>query len=370
MTGKGEKMTDQGEMLNSPVLEIDTYHDFWQYPDFSSISKEEVTENELCFDRGLTGFGKEILLEDVYFWYGNFRSASRKLFPVSTSGSHIQMTFSLQSRTSYFLEISTQPFVRFKQHQHNLLLLPKQKMFVQYVPDQETEVFSINTTTNFFFNNLPANHPVYQHFKLGIIEKIPVFLSQRNLPVTPKMIAILFEILHNTYSGYHKSLFIKAKVIELLAQQFEQYELLPVPDITSAIKKEDVDKMHLAREILIDNIEEPLSIKDLAHQIGTNEFNLKKYFKEVYGVTVFGYLHDYRMQQSKELLFQENSKIAEVAQKMGYKHATHFTAAFKKHFGYLPTKIRFGLLHLFHAVEYLIELGTALMETMPTEAGV
>ncbi|WP_221394666.1 AraC family transcriptional regulator [Dyadobacter sp. NIV53] len=236
-------------------------------------------------------------------------------------------------------------------------------MLVQWHPGEETEGFAINITPDFFFNNLPETHPLYSHFQSGIDEVLPAFMSQRNLPVTPRMISTLFEILNCTYSGYHKSLFVKAKVIELLALQFEQYEQLPVPDIASAPKQEDIEKMHLARQILIDNIETPLSLKDLAHQIGTNEFNLKKYFKEVFGTTVFGYLHETRMEKSREQLCQDGNKIAEIAQRMGYKHATHFTAAFKKYYGYLPNKIRIVLINLFQITEYLIELGTELIES-------
>jgi AraC-like DNA-binding protein len=235
-------------------------------------------------------------------------------------------------------------------------------MLMRWHPDEESEAFCINLSPDFFFNYLPEEHPLYEHFQSGIKHVLPAFLSNRNLPLTPKIIATLFEILNCTYAGYHKSLFVKAKVIELIALQFDQYEQLPVPDITSTIKTEDVEKMHLAREILLENLEAPLSLKDLAHRVGTNEYNLKKYFKEVFGMTVFGYLHDVRMQQSREELTVPDNKIADIAQRIGYKHATHFTAAFKKHFGFLPTKFRIGLLNLFHFSEYFVEAFSELME--------
>ena len=69
------------------------------------------------------------------------------------------------------------------------------------------------------------------------------------------------------------------------------------------------------------------------------------------------------MEKAKEQLCQEGSKIAEVAQRMGYKHATHFTAAFKKYYGYVPNKIRIALIHLIQVGEYLIELGMELVES-------
>lgn len=329
----------------------------WQFPDFTTLTKDAIIENHIDYnDAYRNGFGKEILLDGIYFWYGQFRVTSRKPMLVNTSSSHVQINFCMQNTTSYFADSLVKSFVRFKPHQHNLMLLPQRQMLVQWPTDVETELFSINITPEFFFATLPETHPLSRHFQEGIELRLPAFFSLRNLPVTPRMIAILFEILHCAYSGYHKSLFIKAKVIELLALQFEQYEHLPLPDITTSLKQDDIAKMHLARQILVENLEMPLSIKALAQQVGTNDYSLKKYFKEVFGTTVFGYLHDLRMAKAKEQLAEEGSKISEVAKKMGYKYATHFTAAFKKYYGFLPNKMRIGLLHVWHFSELLAEI--------------
>ncbi|MCF2446569.1 AraC family transcriptional regulator [Dyadobacter sp. CY345] len=355
ITNKNEAFRETAEPKQESVQS-------WEYPDFTLMQRDEIIENNLEFDNDyIRGTGKEILLQGVHFWYGKFQVTSRKPLLIDTSGSHIQMNFCLQNVTTYLSESFTKPFVRFKPYQHNLLLLPQRKMTIQWQPNLESETFSINISPEFFFHNLPENHALYKHFQEGIREVMPAFLSSRNLPVTSRMISTLFEILHCQYIGYHKILFVKAKVIELLALQFEQYEQLPLPDITSGLKDEDVLKMHLAKEILVENLEAPLSIKDLAHRVGTNEYSLKKYFKEVFGTTVFGYLHDFRMEKSKQELVAEGCKISDVAQRMGYKHATHFTAAFKKYYGFLPNKMRLGLLNLLHFSDYALELLTEIM---------
>ncbi|WP_221394665.1 hypothetical protein [Dyadobacter sp. NIV53] len=98
----------------------------WHYPDFTKIKKEQITENSIEYnDEFRIGFGKELILKDVYIWYGKFCARSKKRMLVLSSGPHIQMNFSLQNATTYFTEILPRPFVRFKPHQHNLLLLPK-----------------------------------------------------------------------------------------------------------------------------------------------------------------------------------------------------------------------------------------------------
>jgi AraC-like DNA-binding protein len=40
-----------------------------------------------------------------------------------------------------------------------------------------------------------------------------------------------------------------------------------------------------------------------------------------------------------KLLLKEGKPVREVAFEVGYKNAHHFTTAFKKKFGYLPSKI-------------------------------
>ena len=364
VTAEENIKTNQGEANRANPEESLMKNISWAFPDFAGLKKDDLMANQLTYsDEYSEGIGQEIALEGIYLWYGKFRANSPDPIVIDTSGSHIQMNFCLQNTMTYLPESGVKPFVRFKAYQHNLLLLPKRKMAVKWLPDNEIEVFCINLSTEFFFNNLPENHSLRNHFQAGIRHILPAFLSTRNLPVTSKMIAALFEILNCQYAGYHKVLFVKAKVIELMALQFEQYEQMPAPDITSSLKEEDIEKMHLAREILVENVEAPLSMKDLAHQIGTNEFNLKKYFKEVFGTTVFGYLHDFRMEKSKEQLCQEGCKISDIAQRMGYKHATHFTAAFKKYYGFLPTKMRIGLFHLYHLAEYAAGLIGELQES-------
>ncbi|GAB3894379.1 helix-turn-helix transcriptional regulator [Spirosoma agri] len=60
--------------------------------------------------------------------------------------------------------------------------------------------------------------------------------------------------------------------------------------------------------------------------------------------TVFGYLNQFKMEKAKDLLTAGQTKISAIARSLGYKHATHFTAAFKKYFGFLPHKIKMSVL--------------------------
>jgi AraC-like DNA-binding protein len=45
------------------------------------------------------------------------------------------------------------------------------------------------------------------------------------------------------------------------------------------------------------------------------------------------------MEKAKELILEKNYNIAETSYSVGYKHAQHFTVAFKKMYGYLPSEL-------------------------------
>lgn len=95
----------------------------------------------------------------------------------------------------------------------------------------------------------------------------------------------------------------------------------------------------MAKEIILARLHDPLSLPDLAQQIGTNERYLKDHFKTMFGTTVFGFIHDVRMDRARELLGQGDKSVAQVARLLGYKHASHFSSVFKKQFGVTPKEV-------------------------------
>lgn len=135
-----------------------------------------------------------------------------------------------------------------------------------------------------------------------------------------------------------KEYFLDALGMKFLGHYFEHQETIHV-DCTH-IQRGHIDKMHQVKQIIDQNMQETLSIAELAKQVGTNEAYLKKQFKETFGTTIYGYTLQRRMEYAKNLLLQSEFTITDIAYQIGYKHATHFTAAFKKYYGQLPNHFR------------------------------
>lgn len=160
-----------------------------------------------------------------------------------------------------------------------------------------------------------------------------LFNSTIQISIASKIIDQIKKIKHPTHIQLY---LIKSKFYELLSLLYSSNQNNEdEASKLSEFKEDDIAKLNIARSIIEKDIKNPCSLIELAHEVGLNDFKLKKGFKELFGNTVFGYLHELRMQLSFDLL-RQNHKVNEVAYMVGYKNAHHFTAAFKKKYGLLP----------------------------------
>ncbi|NJP11476.1 MAG: helix-turn-helix transcriptional regulator [Leptolyngbyaceae cyanobacterium RU_5_1] len=107
-------------------------------------------------------------------------------------------------------------------------------------------------------------------------------------------------------------------------------------DRDPSLKPDDIDRIYYARKILLQNLGHPPSLMELARAVGMNDRKLKEGFRQVFGTTVFGCLHDYRMEQARSLLRERQLNVKQVARVVGYASPTSFHAAFCKRFGMTP----------------------------------
>jgi AraC-like DNA-binding protein len=104
----------------------------------------------------------------------------------------------------------------------------------------------------------------------------------------------------------------------------------------------DREKIVRSREILLQHIGEPITIKELSRKVAINECYLKKGFKELFGTTIFDFYQSQRMEHARYLLYEKGLSVTEVSMMLGYSSISHFSTAFKKHTGLKPCEL---LLH-------------------------
>lgn len=87
------------------------------------------------------------------------------------------------------------------------------------------------------------------------------------------------------------------------------------------------------------NINNTITIEDLAHYSNTSVANLKKIFKKYTGNGAIHHFNMLKLEHSKEFL-KNDVPISEIAYTLSYSSQNHFAQSFKRAFGITPTQYK------------------------------
>jgi AraC-like DNA-binding protein len=302
-----------------------------------TLYKKEKGYSEHTISTG-KGFYKDFHFKGIHIGYAHFLFEEKTKISFTNETETLKMHFVLRGNTLMSSVIPLQTHA-FESYRHNLIYSPKTKTNWEWQTDIELQLFEVSIKTDFLKKYVSKEDPLIAKFIDAIEKQLPSCLTNENLITTSEMIGIIKEITDCERENIYKEMFIEAKIIQLLLLQLEQLCCNNCLE-KCQLKKSDTHKMYLVRDIILNNLKQPLSLKELANQVGTNEFTLKKGFKTVFGSTVFGFINDIKMEKAQNLLTKQELTITQVAELVGYKNATHFTTAFKKKYGTLPSALK------------------------------
>jgi len=308
------------------------------YPDAFQTDKQFCMEREYKADHlMLEGSYKEVFFEGVHIGYGDFKLPRTTLLHFDTDMETIEMHFALEGRArAHSKEFSKE--AGFKTNQHNLIYAREFKGAIEWCGEQDMKVFEVNLWPSFFEKYLPDGG-LFDLFRENIKKKQASFLTPHNYPITPQMMTLIHQIINCNRAGHFKRMFLESHVIELLMLQLEQIDNHNC-DVFCAANKHHQEKLYAVREILSQQFSGDFTLNSLAQQVGTNEFTLKKGFKELFGTSVFGYWHQLKMEEARTLLTEGIMNVSEVSERVGYKNPQHFSTAFKRYYGCSPSELR------------------------------
>jgi len=155
----------------------------------------------------------------------------------------------------------------------------------------------------------------------------------------PSTVAIqkcVADMIHCSYFGSMKRLYMESKALEFLAL-FGESDAYGSVAGSMMLRRDDISKLQQAYALVQQHFEQPLSIRELAKRIGMNEFKLKKGFRELFDMTIFELVRQKRMEKALWYLDVARLNVGEAAVSVGYSNASHFTTAFRKHYGCNPS---------------------------------
>lgn len=91
-----------------------------------------------------------------------------------------------------------------------------------------------------------------------------------------------------------------------------------------------------AGKMLLSDFSSTPDMESIASSCGASYSYLRKYFPKVFGMSMYRYFHEHRMEHARKLLLSGRANVTEAAYQTGYTHLGHFSAEYRKYFGILP----------------------------------
>ena len=89
-------------------------------------------------------------------------------------------------------------------------------------------------------------------------------------------------------------------------------------------------RLRRVQEFINENLEEDLSLAELAEVADLSQFHFARAFRKSTGQTPQQYLMQQRIERAKQLLSKNDLPIVEISLRTGFKNQSHFTTLFRK----------------------------------------
>lgn len=158
----------------------------------------------------------------------------------------------------------------------------------------------------------------------------------RSITASTGLMVVANQLLAPSASSNTQPLFLSGVCLQFLALAIDNlYKYLEHGHIIR-LEKKDVAILEKVKKYLEHNIANTPSIDELCKKFYINSFKLKKGFKQIYGMTISGYIQYYRLYYAYNCFIKGDTNVSECAWKVGYTNVSHFIAAFRRQFGFTP----------------------------------
>ena len=200
---------------------------------------------------------------------------------------------------------------------------------------QRARVFGITLLPSFF----ERYGGIVEDDSLGMLRRfLEPGVHLERLPRSQRIVDLANASLDEPYGGTLRTLFRESQALRFTIEIAALLE--HEGQVIRRIGRRPYDRACQAREILDRSLVKPPKVLDLARELGVNVATLQANFKATFGTTVFGYVRSRRLEMGRVLIREHGLGVAEAGYRVGFASAAAFTAAYRRHFGRLPSAER------------------------------
>lgn len=300
----------------------------------SYFSEEEHSE----FKEGVTGSVKEIHVNHAFVLFQDYNNIHSENYTLRVVQNHpvFLLQFVIEGEFTFSLNENMCMEFNLNKNMYNLFYIPASKYVYKYL-NHKKRVLNIYFTESFLKRKMGEtfikNSKIYQKAKK---DNQHCSFFNRGLLLNRQIRNIVNEFLNCSFDGITKQSYLESKLTELVLIALLSNDST---NTTNSLRKEDRENLIRIENYIRTHLKEELSIEKLSLLAGFNTSKFKSVFKQVYGMPVFKYITSLRIEKATQLILKHDYNISQASYEVGYKNPQHFTVAFKKKLGYLPSQL-------------------------------
>ena len=153
------------------------------------------------------------------------------------------------------------------------------------------------------------------------------------------MAGSFLQMLNCDYPARARRLFLEGKFMEILSRIIARG--LPAEENGgNGGDAFELERIRMIPGILMERINNPPSISELAHELSVNSTTMKKGFKNIFGEPIYTHHRNLCLSLAATLLLETDKSVLEIASDVGYSNSGNFGSAFKRRYGVSPIRYR------------------------------
>lgn len=194
----------------------------------------------------------------------------------------------------------------------------------RFLESMACEIENLDSTLQDLFEDVNAENMFYYHGSYSL-----------------KMANLFSQINSFRGNGFYRNIFLHGNAYNLLAVQILEYhDALEAEDNRSVLLTRELKLVKEAVDIIENNILDFGGVHELAERVRLNPTKLQEGFKEIYGLTVNGFVQEKRLDLAYDLIRSSDLSFSEIAYQVGLSSKSYFSKIFKDRYGLTPSEIR------------------------------
>jgi AraC family transcriptional regulator, transcriptional activator of the genes for pyochelin and ferripyochelin receptors len=215
---------------------------------------------------------------------------------------------------------------------------PEQTQTILFKGEEHTTFAWLKLDRHLYINHIGCLPDAVKTEVANIFDGITTVKAFHNSTFGLKGAQMLQQVLLDEQEGLIHATFAESKAIELFSLQLRRWEeeIVKPPTKSKIMHTDDMEKIIMARNLLLTDLKNAPTIEQLSKKSGVNRQKLKQGFKRMFGITINDYVRNERLRMAQRLLISGNYNVKDVSTMIGYENPSYFARRYKEKYGLYP----------------------------------